>query len=599
MKTSSALAPGAIADELASLAERSGRKAAFLRAAFDRALADSSFDERTILSRLKWLMDRRGDSGIALGDMLPNAAEGDIASHVVSPKGIVIDFIHARSGLSRDMLLAVYDAMRIGSYRKDRWEDYYKIDDLSEERMLQEMKWWIVDLKFPKYYFDTTPPESIAAQIVTNRFYEIQGIDSAAYTGMKLSYTSPDGTSIYWAHRDVAREVEREIEDTFSNGWFELAMYVHGDLRLFIVEKGDANTGTSFDAVMTPAFVKGNDRTERYRSLWEKTAAANAMVIERSSKSETGEQRLMIGMPALHTGRCISPVARAIARTGVALTRMYATRFSGKFPIIVISCYSSSAFPEAIARNISDARLLRENVFTPLVDAGELTAPEALFINAASFFVHQFASANDSALALLKHRLAGDGELSEIITTIKRRMDKDRFGYNAIADAFADRPDIIKELFAIFASRLSPAGSGDAARLTAAFSEKRRAMTLSNMEATVIDTALLFLTSIVRTNFFIPEKSALSFRLSSDFLDGLDFPARPFGIFFVVGQGFTGFHVRFTDIARGGIRIVRSANYDDYVKNANNTFEECFNLAYTQNKKNKDIPEGGSKGIIL
>ncbi len=31
----------------------------------------------------------------------------------------------------------------------------------------------------------------------------------------------------------------------------------------------------------------------------------------------------------------------------------------------------------------------------------------------------------------------------------------------------------------------------------------------------------------------------------------------------------------------------------------NNVFSECYNLAYTQNKKNKDIPEGGAKGVIF
>ena len=73
----------------------------------------------------------------------------------------------------------------------------------------------------------------------------------------------------------------------------------------------------------------------------------------------------------------------------------------------------------------------------------------------------------------------------------------------------------------------------------------------------------------------------------------------PFGVFYVVGRDFHGFHVRFKDIARGGIRILRSATYDEYQRNADSLFEECFALAFTQNKKNKDIPEGGSKGIIL
>ena len=57
--------------------------------------------------------------------------------------------------------------------------------------------------------------------------------------------------------------------------------------------------------------------------------------------------------------------------------------------------------------------------------------------------------------------------------------------------------------------------------------------------------------------------------------------------------------MRFRDIARGGIRIVRSRNIAEYWKNRDVIFMENYNLASTQQKKNKDIPEGGSKGIIL
>lgn len=58
-------------------------------------------------------------------------------------------------------------------------------------------------------------------------------------------------------------------------------------------------------------------------------------------------------------------------------------------------------------------------------------------------------------------------------------------------------------------------------------------------------------------------------------------------------------HQRFRDIARGGIRIVKSRNREAYSINARSMFDENYNLANTQQRKNKDIPEGGSKGVIL
>lgn len=70
-------------------------------------------------------------------------------------------------------------------------------------------------------------------------------------------------------------------------------------------------------------------------------------------------------------------------------------------------------------------------------------------------------------------------------------------------------------------------------------------------------------------------------------------------MFLVVGAEFRGFHLRFRDIARGGIRIIRSRNREAYSINLRSLFDENYNLALTQQRKNKDIPEGGSKGTIL
>jgi glutamate dehydrogenase len=52
---------------------------------------------------------------------------------------------------------------------------------------------------------------------------------------------------------------------------------------------------------------------------------------------------------------------------------------------------------------------------------------------------------------------------------------------------------------------------------------------------------------------------ALSFRVEPTFLTA-DYPDKPYGIFYVIGAEFRGFHVRFADVARGGIRLVKSAS---------------------------------------
>lgn len=114
-----------------------------------------------------------------------------------------------------------------------------------------------------------------------------------------------------------------------------------------------------------------------------------------------------------------------------------------------------------------------------------------------------------------------------------------------------------------------------------------------------------FIEHTLKTNFYRENKTAYSFRLDPRYLDNAPynrvekFPELPFAIFFMKGMYFIGFHIRFRDLARGGLRTVYPERSEQFAAERNNVFAECYNLAYTQQKKNKDIPEGGSKGVIL
>ncbi len=114
-----------------------------------------------------------------------------------------------------------------------------------------------------------------------------------------------------------------------------------------------------------------------------------------------------------------------------------------------------------------------------------------------------------------------------------------------------------------------------------------------------------FIDHTLKTNFYKNNKTALSFRLDPAYLDKTPFdrkkifPELPFGIFFIKGMHFIGFHIRFKDLSRGGLRTIYPKRKERMLAERNTVFLECYNLAYTQHKKNKDIPEGGSKGIIF
>lgn len=84
-------------------------------------------------------------------------------------------------------------------------------------------------------------------------------------------------------------------------------------------------------------------------------------------------------------------------------------------------------------------------------------------------------------------------------------------------------------------------------------------------DAQLLNTLRTFNKSCLKTNFYKTEIGAVGFRLDpAVFLQQQKLPEIPFGIFMLVGRDFNGFHVRFRDIARGGIRMILSTkdNYD-------------------------------------
>lgn len=121
----------------------------------------------------------------------------------------------------------------------------------------------------------------------------------------------------------------------------------------------------------------------------------------------------------------------------------------------------------------------------------------------------------------------------------------------------------------------------------------------------VLTQAVNFIHYTLKTNYYRRNYTAYSFRLNPAYLDEIPFnrkkkfPELPYGIFYIRGMHFFAFHIRFKDLSRGGLRTVYPEQEERMVLERNNVFTECYNLAYTQQKKNKDIPEGGSKAVIF
>jgi glutamate dehydrogenase len=190
----------------------------------------------------------------------------------------------------------------------------------------------------------------------------------------------------------------------------------------------------------------------------------------------------------------------------------------------------------------------------------------------------------------------------------------DPFGFEDVMRAFHSHPDIALQLTKLFRIRFEPGISGRDELYRKTLEETTSFIEAYNTGHRYIDEirrsiflcCITFIRNTLKTNFFVPEKHALAFRLDPAYLLELkpEFtadlpPATPFRITFFFGRYGAGYHIGFSDIARGGWRTIITRDRDDYVTGASTLFREVFILAHTQHFKNKDIYEGGSKMVVV
>ncbi|MBO6937655.1 MAG: NAD-glutamate dehydrogenase [Deltaproteobacteria bacterium] len=136
-------------------------------------------------------------------------------------------------------------------------------------------------------------------------------------------------------------------------------------------------------------------------------------------------------------------------------------------------------------------------------------------------------------------------------------------------------------------------------RLTAILAETHEAAGPREVRA-VVRTMAEIAGAILGTNLGRPDRYALALSLDPRTLQRAE-ETRPLphAVVFGHGRDFAAFHVRFRNIARGGLRVVRTASAEGHARECDRLYAEAFGLAHAQQLKNKDIPEGGAKGVIL
>ena len=190
----------------------------------------------------------------------------------------------------------------------------------------------------------------------------------------------------------------------------------------------------------------------------------------------------------------------------------------------------------------------------------------------------------------------------------------DIYDMDNVANAFWYQPETAMKLVKLFRTRFDPDLPHREATFDDALEDVKKAIKghhtghrhQDELHKTIFQCCLAFIQHTLKTNFFVQPKQALAFRLDPAYLNDLDpsftadLPAdRPFRITFFFGRYGAGYHIGFSDIARGGWRTIIAREKGDYDLSAEHIFKEVYVLAHTQHLKNKDIYEGGSKMAVV
>ncbi|QRV92303.1 glutamate dehydrogenase (NAD+) [Ceratobasidium sp. AG-Ba] len=392
---------------------------------------------------------------------------------------------------------------------------------------------------------------------------------------------------------------------------------------------------TDIRSVSDKSFLeKASDNTlEIYQRVMWNVEERFGPVIEMFEVEGTRERRVVIGYRMGGTKHFFSALSDLYHFYGLYSARKYVEQFSNG--VTIISLYlnplpSTNAPPieHSIHQVIKEASLLHclpDNPFFRGTTSGgkagvenvhgSHAVQEATYAYAGWIFAQHFCNRLGPSYSALKDVLDESNAVhAEVLNNIKVRFREETFTRESIGEIISAYPDLIRMLYVNFAMTHYPA-QDEASQLMPTLSyqrlqteqpltdeelyDKMRKTVPNKQELQVLESFLVFNKHVLKTNFYQPTKVALSFRLKPSFLPEVEYPKQPFGMFFVIGSEFRGFHLRFRDVARGGIRIVRSRNKENYSINQRMLFDENYALAATQTLKNKDIPESGAKGTIL
>lgn len=516
-----------------------------------------------------------------------------------------------------------------------------------------EVNWFYLNLGIDDMYFAMEAPETIANHIISlyaakmNAYTRNQNVldinlERETEHGAIYIHTSVPGVS-QMSGPQYERKIDTVYLDVPPTGQdrFRLESYrslgtvssaITSQLRCYFIQRCQFVNPSPKTEEDTRNIKQCGDKTflekatvntlEIYQSVMNQVYSRTGPVIEMFDIPNTREKRLVIGYRTGSTRGFFAALSDLYHYYDLFSTRKYVEHFSNGITIICLYLNQlpgskSPPIEHSILQVIKEASLIYCLPTTSLqsfFQSGTLSVQESIYGYVCWIFAQHFLNRLGSEYSALMNLLdMNNTNHVEVLTKIKKRLRSDMFTREYILDIIKLYPELIKLLYTNFAmshyiqpssNNLRPTLSYQRIQSTTAMSNDdllnyMKRVTSNQHEFMVFESFLTFNKHVLKTNFYQPTKVALSFRLDPSFLPAIEYPTKLFGMFLVIGSEFRGFHLRFKDVARGGIRIIRSRNKEAYSINLRTLFDENYALAATQQRKNKDIPEGGSKGTIM
>ena len=471
------------------------------------------------------------------------------------------------------------------------------LTDLTVIRTLHEMKWWLADIGLPEDYISKFSLDSIAKHILVNRLYEIEAkIAHGSIDTYIKGFTN--GETLYIGSKSSSAKIEKQIAENHEGKSYYVSAYKTKaqDVIIYIVKEESPLTIENNSYICNAKV--SDEMADKYLAILGKQDQSLTPIINRSNRSKTNEVRLMVSFPD-SSAIAFTNIENIMDSYGISVNSKYFHNITTQGPCVYTLYLSASdkdklnANMKEIIRDINNIAMCKASPFTELISK-DYSADRALVSTAVAHFVHFF---------ITKNHPENIEDPKKAASPFQQKLDHSEFPFAYVEKTLLKYPELTKLLYEIFITKYDPAKTSSNTsefekRLNDFINDDSNTNIIEN-ERIIYKFAQIFLNNINSTNFFMPNKSAISFKMNPEFLSNCRYDQNPFGVFFVIGKDFQGFHTRFKDIARGGIRLVLSKSLEMYMKNLEAAYREGFGLAAAQDLKNKDIPEGGSKGIIL